>query len=320
MDQVESSKTSGSDGVNSGRTTAADRKQLLIGASFVIVSAVSFSAKAIMVKVSYRYGADALSILFFRMAFALPFFLGIVVFKKPASGNVRGRDWVLLILSGLSGYYLASLLDFKGLQHVTAGLERLILFTYPTLVVLFSFLFLRKRYPKTVFGAMALCYVGIGFSFTHDIGQSQGDVALGGALIFGSSISYTVFLLLSEGLIQKFGSARYTAIALSISCLLVVIHYGIVNPPAGLFRYDWHIYALGLALALVSTVLPSLLLAAGIKRIGSSNAAILGMVGPVSTIVMGAVVLGEAISMEQLAGTALVLGGVFLVTRAPQRP
>ncbi len=266
-----------------------------------------------MVKVAFRYGADALGILFLRMLFALPFFLAIVIWKHPSSGRIEKRDWLHLFIAGAAGYYLASLFDFLGLQYVTAGLERVILFIYPAFVVVLSVIFLGRRYPVIVYAGMIVSYLGIIVSFVHDMDHGQNDVWKGGFYILGSALSYSVFLIMSENLIGKFGSARFTAIALSISALMVMAHSAIQSAGPVLPPFEVHIYGLGIALAVISTVIPSILLAVGIKRIGASAAAVVGTAGPVSTISLAAWILDERVSLLQILGTALVIGGIVIV-------
>lgn len=289
------------------------RLEFWLGTAAVLGSAVCFSAKAVMVKVAFRYGADALGILFLRMLFSLPFFLAIVLWKHPSSGNIFKRDWLMLFVAGAAGYYLASLFDFLGLQYVTAGLERVILFVYPAFVVVLSVIFLGRRYPGIVYGGMIVSYLGIIVSFVHDMDQGQDDVWKGGFYILGSALSYSVFLILSENLISKFGSARFTAIALSISAVMVMAHSAIQSAGHVIPPFDARIYGLGVALAVISTVIPSILLAVGIKRIGASTAAVVGTAGPVSTITLAAWILDEPISALQIFGTALVIGGIVIV-------
>lgn len=297
------------------------RLQTWLGTAAVLGSAVCFSAKAVMVKVAFLHGADALGILFLRMLFSLPFFVAIVIWKHPSSGRIEKRDWLMLLIAGAAGYYLASLFDFLGLQYVTAGLERVILFVYPAIVVILSILFLRRKYPAVVYAGMVISYLGVVLSFVHDMDQGQKDVWKGGFYILGSALSYSIFLIMSENLISKFGSARFTALALSISALMVMAHSAVQSRGRVLPPFDVHVYGLGLALAVISTVIPSMLLAVGIKRIGASASALVGTAGPVSTISLAAWILDEPVSFLQLVGTALVIGGIVIVNlqKAPAK-
>jgi len=288
--------------------------QTLSGILLVVIATLGFSAKAILVKLGYRYGVDAITLLVLRMIFSLPFFLFVAAVNQSNNDHrLEPKDWGAVVVLGFFGYYLASLLDFYGLQYVTVGLERLILYLYPTIAVILSALFLHRRATRAELLAIGLSYLGIAIA-THGAIGLRANGYLGVALIFGSAVSYAVYIVGSERTIHRIGAIRCTAYALTISCLLVIGQYG--------FSHRWQlpkvpmeVYALSLGMAIFSTVVPAFLMSAGIKRIGANKTVIIGGIGPIATIAMGVVVLGEEIGVAEVIGTALVLTGVVNMGR-----
>ena len=286
------------------------------GALLIFVAAICFSAKAVMIKLAFRYQIDPLSLLFLRMVFSLPFFVVIpLIFNKnqPAV-TLTSADFGRVALLGVLGYYAASLLDFLGLQYVTAGLERLILFVYPTLVVVLSFLFFGKSIGRREIVALALTYLGILVVFLNDDLLAQRNVLLGSLLIFASAFTYAVYLVGSGRLIPRFGAVRFTAYAMTVACLAVMLHY-LLARTTSIFGFPRPVYGLALAIAIFSTVIPTFMVSKGVQLIGASRASIIASVGPVSTIALGFFVLGEVVTGYEIFGTALVLTGVLLVSR-----
>lgn len=293
---------------------SAARSGRAIGAVLVLVSAVGFSAKAVFAKLAYRYAIDPIALLTLRMAFSLPFFaVAAAVAARRAESRLSRREQLQIVALGILGYYLASVFDFWGLTYISAGLERLILFVYPTLVVLISALFLKKRVQRRQVWALLLTYAGIGLVAHAEVGSLGSNVPLGGLLVFACALSYAAYLVGSGELIPRIGAQRFTALAMIVSSLAIFAHFAVSG--GKIAGYPLEVYALGFLLAIVCTVLPVFLLAEGIRRIGSSTSAILGTVGPVSTIALAYLLLGEPISARQLAGTALVLVGATLVAR-----
>lgn len=283
------------------------------GLVLAAASALAFSFKAIFVKLGLAHGADAVTLLALRMGFALPVFLAMA-WRSGAAGLTR-RDWLWLAALGLSGYYLSSLFDFLGLQYISAGLERLILFTYPTLVLVFSALFLGQKIRPAAWGALALCYAGIGLAVSHDLtfaGESR-DLVVGSLWVFASAVSYALFWMGSGHVVARVGAMRLSAFASIFACLFVLGHFAATHPLEALVVPP-RVYLDGLALALLSTVLPIWLQAEAIRRIGATTAALVGTLGPVITIFLGWWILGEAMSPSQLAGAGLVIAGVLLVS------
>jgi len=294
--------------------------QRYLGALLTFLGAICFSAKAIMVKLAYVHQADALSLLTLRMIIALPFFAAIAFFSnsKTSKPDLTKKDWFMILGLGVTGYYLASLFDFEGLRFITAGLERLILFIYPTLVVILSAIFFKKKIAGREYIALLLTYIGIAIVFVSDLNLQQKDLWLGSFLIFGSAFTYAIYLMGSGELIPKLGSMRYTSYAMIVSTLAVCIHY-LCSSDMMLLSFSREVYMLSAAMAIFSTVIPAMLLSEGIRMIGSARASIVGSVGPVSTIILAYIFLGEDISLIQILGTALVLAGVLTVSGSQKK-
>ncbi len=289
-----------------------------VGLAFAVLGAVGFSFKAILVKLAYRHGVDAETLLALRMAFALPFFLVMgALASRRAQQPLAARDWGWLAALGFFGYYLASYLDFLGLGYISAALERLILFSYPTIVIVLSALFLGQRITARTLGALALCYLGIGFAVGHDlkIAGETADVVLGCVFVFGSALSYALYLMGNGQLVGRLGSARLTAWASSFACAFSLAQFFALRPVAALFEQAWQVYALTLAMALFSTVAPVWLVSEAIRRLGAGPVSLTGTLGPAITILLGWLLLDEAIGLAQLAGTAMVVGGVLVMAR-----
>jgi drug/metabolite transporter (DMT)-like permease len=287
-----------------------------IGVALAIVAALGFSFKAILVKLAYPYGVDAITLLALRMAFALPVFLWVGFTSSKNAPALSLRDWLAIAVLGVLGYYGASILDFLGLKYISAGLERLILFTYPTLTLLFGVVLHGRAITRRETLALVLCYTGIAAAFVHDL-QFSGDTAvvwIGGGFVFASSVSYALYLSGSAGMIGKLGAARFTALAMLASTAATAGHFLATQPFTALIQ-PWPVYALGAAMGLFCTVLPVFAQSAAIRRIGSGQAALVGMVGPLMTIAFAWLLLDEGFSTAQMAGAALVIAGVATVSR-----
>jgi drug/metabolite transporter (DMT)-like permease len=292
-----------------------------LGIALAVLAALGFSFKAIFVKLAYAAApaaapVEAVTLLSLRMVFALPVFLWIGIQASRAAPPLTRRDWGMLVALGLLGYYGSSMLDFLGLQYISAGLERLILFTYPTLTVLIGVLFMGQTLEKRQIGALLLSYAGIGLAFAHDL-QIAGDirtVLIGAGFVFGSALTYAMYSAGAEPAIRRLGSARFAALAMLVSTAATQIHFFIAQPISALVQ-PLPIYGYGAAMALFSTVLPVLWQSAAIRRIGSARAVLIGTLGPVLTIFFGWWLLAEPVSLAQLAGAGLVLAGVLLVSR-----
>ena len=296
-------------------------RQNVVGIIFAIVAAVGFSAKAIMVKLAYIEAVDAITLLALRMAFSLPFFLIVAAManRNKRSIALSARDKLAVIGLGLLGYYLASYLDFLGLQYISAGLERLILFLYPTMVVLMSALVFKHRIGRTVIFALLVSYAGIALVFLHDMKVLQHDALSGSVLVFASALTYAAYLVGAGHTIARIGATRFTAYAMTVACIACLIQFAITHPITDL-NLPSSVYGLSIAMALFSTVLPAFLLAAAIRRIGSMHTSMVGSIGPISTLYLAYVFLGEQFSLIQIAGALLVLAGVLLISLQKQVP
>jgi drug/metabolite transporter (DMT)-like permease len=294
------------------------RRAYIIAAMTVLLGAIFFSTKAIFVKLAYQYNIDSVSLLTLRMAFSFPLFLaiGFWAFRKQSNQTYQlsRSDWWSSIAMGLCGYYVASLFDFLGLQYISASFERIILYLYPTLVLLISVFFFHSKINKLHVIALLLTYVGVGIAFYENLQTIEGhNITKGTILVFCAALTYAIYIVGSGQLLPKIGTFRYNSISMSAACLGVFIHNIGLNG-FNLLEFSMPIYWISLAMALIATVIPSFLMAEGIRVIGSSNAAIIGSVGPISTIGMAYLFLGERLGWLQWVGTFFVIAGILLIT------
>jgi len=286
----------------------------LLGVVFALLAAVGFSAKAILVKLAFIEGVDAVTLLALRMAFSVPVFIGVALWLSRSQAEpLNTHDKLLVLGLGLVGYYLSSFLDFLGLQYISAGLERLILFLYPTMTVLLSALLYRRAIGKPVIAAMLLSYAGIALVFLHDMSAKQGGVLLGASLVFASTLSYSIYLVGAGHAIRRIGTARFTAYAMIVASAASLLQFFVTHSVAQL-ALSRRVYELSLFMAIFSTVLPVFLLSYAIRRIGSGSASLIGSIGPVSTIYLAYLFLNEQVSLLQVAGSSLVLAGVLMIS------
>jgi drug/metabolite transporter (DMT)-like permease len=284
------------------------------GLALAMAGSIAFSGKAIIVKLAYRHGVDAVTLIMYRMLFALPLFALLAWWAGRGRPALTRRDWLVVSGLGFSGYYLASFLDFAGLQYITASLERLILYLNPTLVLAIGVLFLGRRVTSRQLIALAVSYCGVLLVFGHEVSFQGGDTALGAALVFGSALVYAFYMVLSGEEVGRLGALRLTGLATSIACLFCIVQFLLLRPLSALDVAPPVIW-LSVLNAIVCTFLPVLMVMMAIERIGASVTAQTGMIGPLSTILMGVVILGEPFTGWILAGTALVLSGIWLLTK-----
>jgi drug/metabolite transporter (DMT)-like permease len=298
--------------------TAADLRRT--GLLLAAIAAVLFSAKAILAKFLYRHGIDAVTLIALRMLFALPVFAVVAVLEtwraRERGDALTPRERWQIVLLGLLGYYLSSFLDFWGLEYISASLERLILFLNPTLVLLIGVLFLRQRVSGRQWAAMAVSYAGIVGVFWENLRIGGSHVALGSALVFGAALSYALYLLLSGELVRRVGSLRLVAYAMCVSTVACLVQFFLIHPPSMLVQ-PMPVYGLSLLNALACTVVPVYLTMFAVARIGAGATSQTAMIGPVSLVFFGWWLLGEPITALQLAGTAVVLAGIALLSRVP---
>jgi drug/metabolite transporter (DMT)-like permease len=276
--------------------------------------AVLFSAKAIVVKLCYRYGADTESVLALRMLFSLPFFWSLVwwhtVTGRPAP--LSRRDVLTVLALGFAGYYLASYFDFLGLQYISVGLERIILYLSPTIVLLLSAVALKKRIDGRQWLAMAIAYAGVTLVFLHDVRLDGERAVLGSCLVFLAAVSYAVYLIYAGEFVHRVGSIRLVTYA-SASATFFCVVQSLIRNPRGLVIQPAEVYGLSLVNASLCTVVPMLLTMAAVKRVGSSLAAQAGVVGPVATVLLGWYFLGETIGPLQVLGVLVVLASMAML-------
>jgi len=289
----------------------------LWGVFIALLGAILFSTIAVFVKLAYQYGVDALSLLLFRMLFSLPIFLAIAIYisTKKDTYKLKLKDYIQIALLGILGFYLASLFDFIGLQYISASLERLILFIYPTLVVLIGVFFFREKLTGLQIIALILTYIGILIVFAGNVEVGEKDkLYLGAVLVLGSAIFYAIYLVGSGRLLPKMGSWLFTSYALTVSSTAVIVHYLISNQGIASLNFPYQVYMYAGLMASISTVIPTFLVSEGIRLIGASNASIVGSIGPVSTITLAYIFLGERLTTVQMLGGVLVLGGVLFIS------
>lgn len=295
-----------------------DRRYFIIGCGLVLLGAFGFSAKAILIKLAYAASIqiDAITLMALRMLFSLPFFLFIAVWsnqKSPAQ-PLDKKQWLVIILLGLMGYYIASYLDFIGLQYISAGLERVLLFLYPTFVVLFSALVHKRKITARVGIALGLSYTGMILVFIEHLSMESSNVWLGSTLVLGSALIFACFVMGSGVMTQSIGAMRFTAYTMTVASVATLIHFAFRHGVA-LIHLPVTVYSLAFIMAIFSTVLPAFFMNAGIQRVGAGSASIISTTGPIATLVLAYICLDEAITLIQLVGTLFVLTGVYVVSR-----
>ena len=318
-----------------GAAHAASVRAVPIGTLLAVLGVLGFSFKAILIKLAYLWAPpDPITLLTLRMLYSAPFFMVMAWWSGRAPADAataavprtgrRARapltrhDAIMITVLGFIGYYVASWLDFLGLQYVTASLERLVLFLYPTIVVALSAMFLRQPITRSAIGALVLSYAGIALAVWHDIRITgdPGEIVLGTVLVFASALGYAVYLVGAGGIIARLGSSRFIAFAMLSSTVFIVLHFLLTRPLSAL-AVPSSVQWLAFAMAVVCTVLPTWMTAESIRLIGASTASLVGSLGPIFTIGLGAMMLGEPVNLLQLVGAALVLGGVMVVSRRP---
>ncbi|MBL8265550.1 DMT family transporter [Steroidobacter sp.] len=293
----------------------AEPRRLLTGVLLAGAGAIAFSCKAIIVKLAYRYGVDATTTIMYRMLFALPLFLILSWWAGRGRPSPSARDWRTLFGLGFCGYYLASYLDFAGLQYINANLERLILYLNPTIVLLAGKLLFKKAVTRRQWLALGVSYIGVLLVFGHDV-QAGSDIALGAALVFGSAVSYALYLVYSGEAVHRLGALRVTGLATTIACILCIGQFFILKPPAAMIVAPEVLWLSALN-AVLCTFVPVLITMMALERIGAGITAQIGMIGPMSTILLSVLILGEPFTLWTGLGTGLVLAGVWVLARRP---
>lgn len=295
----------------------AQRREMLTGLLLAGAGAIAFSCKAIIVKLAYRYGVDAVTTLMYRMLFALPLFLALSWWAGRGKPALSAHDWRTLSALGFCGHYLASFLDFAGLQYIGASLERLILYLNPTIVLVAGMLLFKIAVTRRQWLALGISYIGVLVVFGHDM-RAGANVAFGSALVFASAVSYALYLVFSGEVVRRLGALRVTGVATSISCVLCIGQFFILKPPAAMIVAPEVLWLSALN-ATLCTFIPVLMVMMALERIGAGIAAQIGMIGPLSTVILSTIVLDEAFNGWIAAGTTLVVAGVWLLAKS-RRP
>jgi drug/metabolite transporter (DMT)-like permease len=289
------------------------------GIVFALAGTVSFAFRPILIKLGYHlHPVSATTLLFLRMTLSLPFFLAMAWWMRrrdPTAAPIARRDWLSIIGLGFLGYYLASLLDFLGLQYVSAGVGRLIMFLYPTVVVILSAVFLKRNATLRELGALAITYTGIALVLSSQLSSAPENrtFVFGALLIFASAMCYAVYLVTGSQLVKRIGSIRFTAYTMIVSTAPAVAQFFVLESPAAL-DLPANLWWIAIALATLCTVLPVLLVAEALKRIGANHFALIGALGPVTTVLADFALLEGALTMAQVLGGVLVISGVLLVS------
>jgi drug/metabolite transporter (DMT)-like permease len=287
------------------------------GILIMLAGSLFFSTKAVIVKYAFKHTAiDAISLLALRMLFSLPFYLIMawLAYKNEPQKKLTQKQWLYILLLGIFGYYLSSLFDFLGLKFISAGIERLILFLYPTFVILINTVVFKVRGSKIQWVAVALTYIGVVLAYLGEltIEANNPHFLTGSLLIFLCAITFAVYTVGSGRLIPAVGPTKFTAYAMLFSTIGIFLHF-IVAGNYTLLHNGNNYIGYGFLIAIVATVIPSWLVAVGTKKTGANNAAIISTIGPVSTILQAHFILGEPIYALQITGTVLIVTGVLLI-------
>jgi drug/metabolite transporter (DMT)-like permease len=290
------------------------------GAILAFTAAAFFSMKAIFVKLAYIYHVDAVTLLALRMLLCLPVLLISAWWSsRNHPHRMTRQDWLAVVFLGAVGYYLSSLLDFEGLRFITAGLERLILFLYPTIVAVISVFLFKKPIGRTGVVALVLSYVGIGVATIETV-HTTGDVhavVTGGTLIFLCTITYAIYIAGSGQIVGTIGATRFAALATLVAAICVLVQFAFQNPAHALVTQPWQVYMHAGGMAVISTILPIFMTSKAIQMIGAAKVSMIGAVGPIATIFFGWLFLSEDVTLLQMVGAAPVLAGVIVVARKP---
>lgn len=289
---------------------------IIVGIGMVIVAALGFSSKGILIKLAYALGVeiDAISVMAIRMLFALPFFVFIAIRSSIYSKRavMTTKDWLDILFLGFIGYYLSSLLDFSGLAYISASLERMILYLYPTIVVILTAMLGRRRMHRYEVLALLVAYTGMGLMFLSDRSMMNADILKGSSMVFAAAISFSVFLVVGQRVIHRLGPQRFTSYSMSVAAVFTLVHY-FIEHGLQLLGHTMNFYLIGLLMAIFCTVLPAYMMNEGIHRIGANRAAIISSAGPVMTLVLAFVVLGEVLTPIQMGGMVMIVGSIYIV-------
>ena len=278
-----------------------------------LIGAVMFSSKGLFIKFAYQYQVDAVTLLVIRMGISVPVYLMIGLYSERFNKQRISRQQMLAIAAfGIVGYYIASYLDMQGLQYISVSLERVVLYLYPTFVLLLSVIVLKQMITLKDVISILLAYSGIILIFNETIHHQINDMVIGAGLVALSALAFAVFLLGSDRHIKIVGSVRFTAYAMSAAGAAVFLHYAL-SDRSGLFEQHQQVYYWGAVLALISTIIPTFFMAYGMKVLGAKKVSLLGVIGPVSTMILGVIFLGDHLSNVQIGGSTLVVMAVTFI-------
>jgi drug/metabolite transporter (DMT)-like permease len=313
------SPSSNDDNAALPRAALQENANYLIGVALATLGVLCFSLRPVLVKLAYRYATDPVTLLALRMAFSAPLFLLVAAWQGPKKGAtaISPRDGIAIVALGFVGYYLASFLDFLGLQYISAGLGRLVLFLYPTLVVMLSLALLGKRVARREVVALIVSYAGLALALAHAPEPASANLPLGTALVFASAVAYAIYLVGGSQVLLRVGSLRFSTYATLVACAFCILQFFLLRPLSAL-DLPWQVYGISAVIGVVCTVLPIFMTSEALRRIGARLVAMIGALGPRSAIVWSYLGLGEGISGLELAGGALVVSGVLLVTVKPK--
>lgn len=285
----------------------------------VVLSSIGFSTKGVLAKLSYQYGIPAVPLLSLRMLLASPLFgLVLLLNSGPGTKKLTVREHLVAVLNGFLGLYFSAMLDFKGLQYITAGLERTILFSYPTLIILINCFFLAQSPTRKQVFAVALSYIGLIIAFIADWQEIGPGIITGSALVFGCAVSFALYMIGSAQYVSRYGALRYTSLVLLWATIMTSLHTALLYPP-DIYVQPIEVYQIVALMAVIATVFPTLMLAVGLKNLGATNSAVISSVGPVSTIFLSSWLLNEQITSLQVAGAGLVIAGVIVIASERER-
>jgi len=283
-------------------------------ALLILIGAICFSSKAIIIKLAYQEPIDSLTLLALRMLFSLPLFVAASLYNKQTNSTISRKDYLRIAIVGITGFYGASYLDFIGLQYISASLERLVLYIYPTLVLLISAIFLKKKISRIQLISLFITYLGLAIVFSGKIATTGNpNPLLGGLFVFLAALTYALYLVGSGQLLPKIGTRRFTAYSMIAASIVVLLHY-MLSDSSSILGLSYRMYGLCIVMAVFSTFIPTFLIAEGIRILGANTASIISAVGPISTILLAYFILGEQLFLRQWIGALISIGGIVLIT------
>lgn len=293
-----------------------------LGLLIAILATLFYSLKPILIKLIYQHDISSVNILAWRVIISLPIYLavGIWLWRIKNAGlqqqNQAQESWVLKTIAlGVIGYYLAALLDLIGLQYISSQLARLILFTYPTLVAILAWVIFRQKVSRVVMIALVLSYAGVGFIFADDLNHLGEEVLFGSFVMFLSVLAFSLYVLLSKQLIDRVGSTTFTVVAMLASGFCVLVHFLISTQTFTGLAISTTAFVLIALMTILTTVVPSFLIAEAIALVGPQKTAIAGTIGPAATSIFAVLLLGETFAAPQLAGIVLVVLAISYMQR-----